>query len=202
MHKEASFLIFLLFACLFQGYSQKMNVRPVLGFDPSYTRFFGEQVQFFGIKGGIGFGKAKAGIGYYFLNNQVIERHEGNKRELKFRYLTLFGERDIIKKRKWGISGSLQFGVGQSFYLENDSLKREVIDQVVIIEPGISTYYNFLPWAGIGAGVGFRKSISPGLFRFGKYSSGTVSIGFLLYPFDLYKAFKEGRLFNKKLKDE
>ncbi len=160
-------------------------------------------IRMFGIKLGLQWAeKYRLGFGYYNLNTHFKENinyksvQNSFKGRFHFWYISAFGEKQFFDNQKFHLNGTFHLGMGQSFFKPNnkpalpDRIKKEF---VLLVEPHVSGAYKIIPWLGVGAGLGYRKSIIPDLLRTDNFNGGVVAISVQVFPFALYEA-----IFNKE----
>ena len=154
---------------------------PLLSFVNYNSFFMNEKVKFTGIKFGTEVGeKVRFGFGYYWLgyywrNNSIalnpdFRVNDTLIRAAKLNYWNLFFDYIVYEDFCWELSVPL--GMGNSFSkvdTVSSFLKSipgtENIESSVLATVGFDCEFRFVPWLGVGAGVGYRKSFATGQIR-------------------------------------
>lgn len=125
----------------------------------------GTRANAFGFKTGLEYGKKiRFGIGYFWLNTDIVEpryipeKDDTFRTEIKSNYLTLGAEYIWVRKGPWQVSTPLHFGFGNSYrvYPFEGKDRRTDKHSVILFEPAITGHYKFVKWVGIGFGFGYR----------------------------------------------
>jgi len=174
---------------------------PFFSLDSRNSRVVGNPVRLFGLKVGLEWAERyRAGFGFYRVTtrfNRLVragDQHPDVKSRFRFRYYSLFGEYRFFHNKKWTFNGTVHLGLGRNYYepLNRPDLPERVNEKLVLLmTPHISGSYRILPWLGVGGGVGYRKTLIPGLVRTDKLNGGIVAVGVQVYPYALYKAIFE-----------
>jgi hypothetical protein len=154
----------------------KLNFRdkPVVFFmfDKNYSFVDSKLASTSGFKAGLEFSnKLKLGLGYSWLNSDVVEQKiviteagydTSLNARLTMRLGILYGEYIFYNKGSWQISMPGQIGIGTSYFtyyesIGDDTKKKQLSKQGVLMlnATGMGTY-RILKWFGLSAGAGFR----------------------------------------------
>ncbi|MBU0763648.1 MAG: hypothetical protein KJ607_02310 [Bacteroidetes bacterium] len=121
-----------------------------------------------GVKIGIEFDNIfRIGGGFNWLNSEIlkdIEITSGNgltetvPGELKFMYVSYYVEYVFYRTKKWEFSLPVQAGIGTAFhkYINEGSPVKTGRKLCLVYETNISGHYKFIPWLGVGVGIGYR----------------------------------------------
>ncbi|MBK7856607.1 MAG: hypothetical protein IPJ79_18460 [Bacteroidetes bacterium] len=119
-----------------------------------------------GIKTGLDFNKKiRLGIGYFWLNPDVVEKRIINdddtvRAQLKSSYLTLGAEYVLLNDNPWQVTVPVHFGFGKSYFIYPDTTtgkdERIYSNPIVLFEPAVTGHYKVIKWVGVGFGVGYR----------------------------------------------
>ena len=149
------------------------QVRPrkiVAQLDQHYSSLNGKLVSIYGLKLGMEWrGRLRAGLGGYRLSSGVPtplppppDLPAAATQELRFRYLTVYGEYVLIGTPRWELSTPTQLGFGRVFAnyrLPDGSRARSSVDRIWLVEPSLVGHMRVFRWIGVGAGVGYRQML-------------------------------------------
>lgn len=146
--------------------------------------------------------KFKIGIGLSWLNSTVKSPQFTNDRPqyLKFGYLCYYLDYVFYKTKRWQLSVPLQLGTGTSWYQPVSKYRwgKDPRNFLVLYEPGITMQFKVTKWAGLGADVAYRFTLSQNKDTFRQLNSPTYSFK-LLFWFDqlFYDLFPESVITKK-----
>lgn len=139
----------------------------------SYNSFLlNEKVKFKGIKLGAEIGqRVRFGIGGYKLADPIelsplISDVDTVSRQLRFEYYNLFWEFVFYEDFRWEIAMPLSigkaFGKIDTFSVRNNNVRGQMnADSTGLATIGFDFEYRFIPWLGVGGGVGYRQAFAP-----------------------------------------
>lgn len=182
----------------------------VVQLDQRFSPLNGKLVGIYGMKVGLEWwGRLRAGLGGYFLSGGVPTRFAAptglpvdTKSELRFRYVTAYGEYVLVGTPRWEVSTPTQIGFGtvfSSYRQPNGNRQQSPIDHIWMVEPSVVGHMRVFRWIGVGAGAGYRQM----LFLNEKEErelSGFIFVGRVkLFLGDLYKLVRgRERLLSQK----
>ena len=168
----ASLLFFVSMVCCHAQFldtlKRSFNTKPKFFFQlDSYNSIVtGARANAKGIKTGLDFNKkVRLGVGYFWLNPDVVEKRIINdddtvRAQLKSRYFTLGAEYVLLNDNPWQVTLPFHFGFGKSFFVYPDTLtkkdERIASNSIVLFEPAVTGHYKVIKWVGVGFGVGYR----------------------------------------------
>ncbi|MEQ8908299.1 MAG: hypothetical protein RIC95_03840 [Vicingaceae bacterium] len=149
---------------------QALKTKPELDFRLDSRNSFINQngVKVFGFKLGAQFDeKLSFGLGYNFLWSELTKEFtiEGKLINMKlgYYYFSPYVEYVFYEDQKWQLSIPVQFGLGESYYENNQEVGARYINRqfVASYEPAIAFQYRFFTYFGAGMGVGYRLMLVP-----------------------------------------
>lgn len=167
-------LIFFLSLCSFvsraQSFEDKItNALEKKGkffvrFDTKNSFIGYSKVKLFGINIGLDHDKTfKYGIGFHLLSDSIVREIENSENErilanLRFNYISIFGEYTFYKTKHWEASMPLQLGFGYTGFIENRENEYFFYNKKYTIhyEATLVGHYRFLRYFALGGGVGYR----------------------------------------------
>lgn len=157
--------------CCFNTWFFGTSLTPLLSL-VSYNSFLlNEKVKFKGIKIGFEIGKkARIGFGSYKLDHPIELSPMFNdldtiKRKLSFEYYNFFFDYVLYKDFRWEVALPFSFGKAKgdidtvSAHFNNPGKIKS--DSTLLSTIGVDLEYRFIPWLGIGGGIGFRNAFAP-----------------------------------------
>jgi hypothetical protein len=153
------------------------NERPAIFFmyDRNYSFVDSKLASTSGIKAGLEFSKKlKLGLGYSWLNSDVVEEKKiiteagtdsSLNARLKLHMGVLYGEYILMDKEQWQFSVPAQLGFGKSYFNYYESVgdgimkKRLHEEGVVVFNATGMVTYRVLKWFGLSAGAGLRLMV-------------------------------------------
>ena len=160
-----------------EGRTVDFRDKPVFFFmyDRNYSFVDSKLASTSGIKAGLEFSKKlKLGVGYSWLNSDVVEEKvivteagtdSSLNAKLKMRMGVLYGEYMLLDKDQWQFSVPAQLGFGTSYFNYYESvgdatMKKRLHEQGVVMfnATGMVTY-RVLKWFGLSAGAGLRLMV-------------------------------------------
>lgn len=184
--------------------------KVVVQLDQRFSPLNGKLVGIYGVKAGLEWrGRLRAGLGGYFLSGGVPTRlppppdlPAGAASELRFRYVTVYGEYVLIGTPRWELSTPTQFGFGTvfaSYHLPDGRRQQSPIDHIWMVEPSVVGHMRIFRWVGVGAGAGYRQMLFLNE-REERELSGLILLGRVkLFLGDLYKIVRgRERLLSQK----
>ncbi|UYZ63532.1 hypothetical protein [Hymenobacter weizhouensis] len=184
--------------------------RPVFQFDQRFSLLQGKLVGINGLKAGVEWrGRWRAGLGVYLLSGGVPTRGgvpaalpAATRDELRFRYVSAYGEYVLIGNPRWELSVPLQLGVGNfysKYYLPDGSVQRSPKELIYMVEPTAMSHFRVFRWIGLGAGAGYRQMVFVN-DQLEDQLSGVIFTGRVkLFLGDLYKVVRgRQRLFSQR----
>lgn len=184
--------------------------RIVVQLDQRFSPLNGKLVGIYGMKVGLEWrGRLRAGLGGYFLSGGVPTRRAapptlppGTDSELRFRYVTVYGEYVLVGTPRWEVSTPTQFGFGtvfSSFRLPSGDRQQSPIDHIWMVEPSVVGHMRVFRWIGVGAGAGYRQMLFLNE-REERELSGIILVGRVkLFLGDLYQIVRgRERLLSQK----
>lgn len=200
-------LFFFTSVCLFgqQDTSAFEGKRKFLfGFDSRRSIIENKPSKIFGIRIGMQLKnpKVRIGLGAYNMQNQMKRPDEKVKEvknnldtlQIDYGYLGFFYEYVWLDKNKFEISTPFLFGLGSVDRSYKDA-NRELIKlpkiNITVLEASVSAQYKFLPWLGLGSGVGYNFVLSgqPELSR--AFNSPFYVLKVKLFLGDLYRGLRK-----------
>jgi len=144
-------------------------------YDRNYSFVESKLASTSGLKIGLEFSKKlKLGIGYSWLNNDVVEKKTvitdlGNdtslNAKLTMRMGILYSEYIFYDKSNWQFSMPVQLGIGTSYFTYYESMG-DLVEKKKLSQEGIGMLnvtgmatYRVLKWFGLSAGAGVRLMI-------------------------------------------
>lgn len=113
--------------------------------------------------------RLRLGAAVYFLSTGVPTRQarpdnaaDDVPAELRFRYLAAYTEYVLLETRRWELSSHLQLGLGSAhvrYETEEGAFDRTPREFMGVVEPTVAAQLRVFPWAGAGAGVGWRQPV-------------------------------------------
>lgn len=170
----------------------------VVQLDQRFSPLNGKLVGIYGMKVGVEWrGRLRAGLGGYFLSGGVPARSTtppklpaGTESELRFRYVTVYGEYVLIGTPRWELSTPTQLGFGtvfSSYRLPSGGRDQSSIDHIWMVEPSVVGHMRVFRWIGVGAGMGYRQMLFQNSSE-ERELSGIILIGRVkLFLGDLYQ---------------
>ena len=139
----------------------------VVQLDQRYSPLNGKLVGLYGVKLGVEWrGRLRAGLGGYFLSGGVPTRlplpTPDARGEIRFRYVTVYGEYVLIGTPRWELSTPTQLGFGTvfaSYNLPGGDREKSPIDHIWMVEPSLVGHMRVFKWIGLGAGAGYRQML-------------------------------------------
>lgn len=190
--------------------TRERHRRLVAQLDQRFSPLNGKLVGIYGMKVGLEWrGRLRAGLGGYFLSGGVPTRLEappglpaGTDSELRFRYVTAYGEYVLVGTPRWEVSTPTQFGFGtvfSSYRTPNGNRQQSSIDHIWMVEPSVVGHMRVFRWIGVGAGAGYRQMLFLNEEE-ERELSGLILIGRVkLFLGDLYKIVRgRERLLSQK----
>lgn len=171
-------IYFLVLFCVYSpsGFSQqedsvvKSKPKFVFSFDARRSFVASQNARIGGIKIGLEYnGEMRYGLGIYnlatpFYRNVLSQDSNGNyvliHTKFSFGYVSPYAEYVWINHKKWEVSVPIQIGFGSIGLDYADGRGNYANVPVMVLEPSINAHYKFFPWVGVGAGVGYRWTIS------------------------------------------
>ena len=181
--------------------SQARPRKIVAQLDQHYSPLNGKLVTIYGLKLGVEWrGRLRAGLGGYRLSSGVPtplppppDLPAAATQELRFRYLTVYGEYVLIGTPRWELSTPTQLGFGRvfaSYGLPDGGRGRSSVDRIWLVEPSLVGHMRVFRWIGVGVGAGYRQMLfldSPA----DRELSGAIFIGRVkLFLGDLYRILR------------
>lgn len=204
MHKLLFFL-FLFYVFSFNTIGQEFEeeikeafkTTPSIDFrlDSRSSFISSSNVRIFGVKVGLQYAnKISLGIGYNQLvsdlNNSRISIGDSlYSGRLNYKYLSPYIEYIFYQDKQWEFSIPVQFGIGNTFYSNNNNTKPSEIFKKTVLsyEPAITFQYRFLKYFGAGMGVGYRLMIVPNKQIEERFTSPVYLFKFKVYFQELYR---------------
>lgn len=155
-------------AQFFDTLRQSFKARPkfFFQFDSYNSVVTGSRANAKGFKTGLDFDrKIRLGIGYFWLNPDVVEKRKienGDtvRAQLKSGYFTVGAEYVLLNKDPWQVSVPVHLGFGKSFFVYPDPTseadKKIASNGIILFEPAVTGHYKIIKWVGVGFGVGYR----------------------------------------------
>lgn len=180
------------------AFVRRHHRKLVVQLDQRYSPLNGKLVGIYGLKLGVEWrGRWRAGLGGYFLSGGVPTRLPpppnlpiGTVEQLRFRYVTAYGEYVLIGTPRWELSTPTQIGFGTvfaSYHLPGGEHKKSPIDHIWMVEPSLVGHMRVFRWIGVGAGAGYRQMLFLNSSA-ERELSGLILIGRVkLFLGDLYK---------------
>jgi len=144
-------------------------------YDRNYSFVDSKLASTSGVKAGLEFSKKlKLGVGYSWLNSDVVEEKvivtesgtdSSLNAKLKMRMGVLYGEYMLLDKDQWQFSVPAQLGFGTSYFNYYESVgdatmkKRLHEEGVVMFNATGMVTYRVLKWFGLSAGAGLRLMV-------------------------------------------
>ena len=173
----------------------------VVQLDQRYSPLNGKLVNIYGLKLGVEWrGRVRAGLGAYRLSSGVPTTLPAPSylpadatQELRFRYLTVYGEYVLIGTPRWELSTPTQLGFGRvfaSYRLPDGSRERSSVERIWLVEPSLVGHVRVFRWIGVGAGAGYRQMLFLDS-RAERELSGLILLGRVkLFLGDLYQILR------------
>lgn len=142
----------------------RQRVVPFFRFETFNSFASTNYVLFCSVKSGVKLGKKlKTGIGYTWLqsryNSTLFESEQYSQTQQtaqpRFRYVSLYLEYDLYREDRWEFSVPVEFGVGNSFY-HNEDVSKMGRGANIISLFGLNSGYMIKPWIGFAVGTGYR----------------------------------------------
>lgn len=139
----------------------------------SYNSFLlNEKVKFKGLKLGAELGeRIRFGFGGYRLDNPIdlpplLTDVDTINRQLRFEYYNVFLEFVFYEDFRWELaipfSMGRAFGKIDTFSVKNNNKRGQInVDSTGLATFGFDFEYRFIPWLGLGGGVGYRQAFAP-----------------------------------------
>ncbi len=150
-----------------------LKTKLILHFDSRRSVVLDRNSKITGIRAGLQFaGRWRSGLGTYFLRppiritgvvNAGTEEADTVTAEIKFSYLSVFAEYVWLQNRKWEFSVPLTFGVGSTrlqYVADQGKLTTLKRIPISLVELSVNGHYKFFSWLGLGAGFGYRKTLT------------------------------------------
>ncbi len=173
-----------------------LKTTPMLDFrlDSRNSFISSSNVRIFGIKLGLQYdNKISIGLGYNQLvselnNNEIRLGDSLYSGRLNYNYLSPYIEYIFYQDKQWEFSIPVQFGVGNTFYSNNNENQPSELYRKTVIsyEPAIIFQYRFLKYFGAGMGVGYRLMIIPNKNIEERFTSPVYLFKFKVYFQELY----------------
>lgn len=105
----------------------------------------------------------RTGIGYYWLQTEITSQlyrgrdfqATGTTAIPRMRYVSAYVEYTFWEEDDWSLGVPLQLGIGEAFYRTSED--EQVGNGLVVpLESGVEVSYQFIRWAGLGVGLGYR----------------------------------------------
>jgi hypothetical protein len=187
----------------------------IVNFDSRNTEAFGRTVKFFGLRFGAQKGNDIVALGFYGLDNPLLDQHvqiEGvNKNGVDARtslnYASLTYERILLDTKRWQLSVPLMAGLGNVKVDRRDSTEsfRPFAKlEVIPLETGVRAAYKLWWWLHLQAGVGYRFVATTDARVKSNYSGPTWTYGISIKIGRIYDRVKDklkGRKANKPAAD-
>lgn len=150
-------------------FSDSFVTNIIFQYDNRNERYYGVRARMNGLKLGVEIEEIfRVGVGFYGNNTfypfEPPSAIQSLPQTVKFRYTTVFTEWVLYKDFRWEISLPLAYGGGMiqhnNFKLDGSQpefLGRDTIRRNRLIDIGAMGHYKVFPWAGIGAGIGYRQ---------------------------------------------
>lgn len=145
---------------------------PLLSLVSFNSFLMNEKVKLKGLKFGAEIGeRVRFGIGWYKLDNPIklsplINDFDTVNRQFQFEIFNFFAEYIFYEDFRWELS--LPFSIGKAvgkidtFSVRNNNLHGQTnADSTGISTVGFDFEYRFIPWLGLGGGVGYRQAFAP-----------------------------------------
>jgi hypothetical protein len=104
--------------------------------------------------------KFRLGIGYHFLNSEIIKQISFDNvianSQVRLRYGSVSAEYVLLSGTLWQLSMPVILGFGQSAYIAPVKYGIKEKHFTMFVEPAITFQYNLIPFIGIGTGIGYR----------------------------------------------
>ena len=147
--------------------------RPMLSFDNRRSFLLNRGVRIAGIKMGMEFeGRWRGGFGLYWLRSPIDELRIVDSgpdagdtvlARIRFAYIGPYSEVLLFNNKKWEFSAPFTIGFGNSRleYTDPAGIVRVLREVTVpLITLNFTGHYKIFSWLGLGAGIGYRKTIS------------------------------------------
>jgi len=173
----------------------------VFNFDTRYTLFGNDPARISGLKAGLEWrSRFRTGLGFYTLSTPLKTKLPVTSPDqtaiealVKFRYAAVYGEYVLLKNKRWETSVPMQLGFGSTLNVYKDAagnVQRTTKVPLWLIEPSISGHYKVFPWAGIGAGAGYRQMLTHANRESGRLNGPIYYLKVKLFTGELYRLVK------------
>lgn len=153
-----------------EGYRFITNV--ILQLDNRNERYYGVGARMNGIRVGIEMEKTlRLGFGFYennaFYSFEPPSASKDLQQTIRFGYTTAFMEWVLFENFRWELSMPITYGRGRiqlnNFAVINGEpqfVGTDTISRNRLLDIGLMGHIKVFPWAGIGAGVGYRQLLT------------------------------------------
>ncbi|MEO8149578.1 MAG: hypothetical protein ABI723_18205 [Bacteroidia bacterium] len=143
------------------------------------------------------------GLGYYILNTDVVkdktvQKYDGTDTvvpsQLKLRFVTLNAEYVFYRDNHWQFGAPVNIGYGKSYYeyhIAKGQKEKTTKTGSMLFSLGFAGQYKFIPWVGLGFGVGHAGTLGTNKNDDQNFSAWTYSFGIKIFFDEIYRTLRD-----------